>query len=159
MADDNYLDSDMVLTRETPKRLLEDPGLTSLLDSEEKRRPWAKHWNWIIRDANDGILTGLYNNSILMRCYDRVSGGPDEYGRMQARGARMLLDTHERRRDTLTMHADYMTRDDTPYISFTDSPQALQELADKRQDEGRRGDRQDIVVVVHESESNSACPS
>ena len=69
---------------------------------------------------------------------------PDGKYRMLARDARMRLDTEEARFDTLTKHANHGTWEDTPYISFTNSPGALQDLAESRM--RNRGD-QSIVVV------------
>ncbi|KAF2457247.1 hypothetical protein BDY21DRAFT_37657 [Lineolata rhizophorae] len=59
----------------------------------------------------------------------------------------MRLDTTELRRNTLITHADHKTREDTPYISFTNSPSSLQELADFRTSRG--GDQSIVIVDPH----------
>ncbi|KAF2725524.1 hypothetical protein K431DRAFT_200470, partial [Polychaeton citri CBS 116435] len=85
-------------------------------------------------------------DSVLLRTFDAKSGSqPDEHRRMLARDARMRLDTTELRGNTLKTHANHRDWTPTPYISFTNSPSALKELADYRHGE-RRG-HQEIVVV------------
>ena len=64
---------------------------------------------------------------------------------MLARAARMALHTKKARRDTLTTHADHGVWEDTPYISFTNSPEALQGLAEFRMNR-KRGNQRVIIV-------------
>ena len=82
-----------------------------------------------------------------MRTSDAMSGSHpnNDSRRMLARDARMRLDEEDTRRETLKKHADHTNRKDTPYISFTSSPQSLQELADWR-GTGNRGDQWIVVV-------------
>jgi hypothetical protein len=51
---------------------------------------------------------------------------------MKSRAPRERLDTIESRKDSLTTHVDHGKWIPTPYISFTTSPTAVQELADMR---------------------------
>ncbi|KAI7451893.1 hypothetical protein KC336_g18 [Hortaea werneckii] len=55
-----------------------------------------------------------------------------ETSRMLARGARMRLDKREIRIKTLETHTDHGIWKDTPYISFSNCPQSLKELANYR---------------------------
>ena len=85
-------------------------------------------------------------DSVLLRTFDAMSGSqPDAQHRMLARDARMRLDTAEDRKNTLTTHGDHRDWTATPYISFTSSPHALQQLADSRMN-GKRGDQYLVVV-------------
>ena len=70
---------------------------------------------------------------------------PDTQHRMLARTTRMALHTAKARRDTLETHADHRIWEDTPYISFTKYPAALQSLAESRMNRNR-GDQYIVVV-------------
>lgn len=82
-----------------------------------------------------------------LRTYDVVSGSPPHRidGRMLARNGKMRLDTENTRTETLSKHTDHTTRVDTPYISFTNRPQSLRELAIWRETRNR-GDQRIVVV-------------
>ena len=63
---------------------------------------------------------------------------------MKSRASRQRLDTRESRREFSGTHINHKKRQPTPYISFTTSPAAIQELADWRAN--RRGP-QTLTVV------------
>lgn len=69
----------------------------------------------------------------LLRTYDRMSGSlPDESGDMYARVPDMPLRTSPARQSTLDTHIRNDEWSTTPYISFTPSPEALENLANFR---------------------------
>lgn len=63
---------------------------------------------------------------------------------MMSREPEMRLDTHEKRESSLAKHLDYKDRTPGPYISFTTSPNQIQDLAMKRS--GNRGSHTLTVV-------------
>lgn len=63
---------------------------------------------------------------------------------MTSRAPYERLDTYGSRKDSLTIHINHKDWRPTPYISFTTSPMAVQEIADMRR--GRRGPQKLIVV-------------
>jgi hypothetical protein len=65
---------------------------------------------------------------------------------MLARLPRGELATSEARKTSLELHANQQNQEPTPYISFTISPRAAVELANKRINEYNRGD-QNLVVI------------
>lgn len=71
---------------------------------------------------------------------------PNDHGRMLARDPRLPLAEDDVRAETLSKHANHRTREDTPYISFTNSPQNLQDLANCRANNKSRGDQWIVVV-------------
>lgn len=93
-----------------------------------------------------GSLPDQLLDSALMRTFDKKSGSrPNTKWRILARSSKMRLDDEEIRKQTLTTHADHAIWSDTPYISFTNSPRAVQELIEMRQTRPRGP--QKIVVV------------
>ena len=135
-------DTTVLLTHDTAKSLL---GST-LLFGAENERPWSKKWLTALRTRERGGVLDQLWDSVLLRTFDTVSGSqPDAQHRMLARAARMALDTEKARRDTLTTHADHRLWEDTPYISFTKSPDALQSLAESRMNRNRGNQ---LIVVV-----------
>lgn len=83
-----------------------------------------------------------------MRTFDGVLGSqpcPESF-RMLARSARMRLDTDWIRIKTLETHADHKERKDTPYISFTNCPQGLEELANFRRTRRARSFQRIVVI-------------
>jgi hypothetical protein len=80
-----------------------------------------------------------------LRIWDCYSGSqPDNEDRMKSRASRQRLDTWESRKESLATHINHKLWEPTPYISFTTSPAAIQELADRRAN--RRGP-QTLTVV------------
>jgi hypothetical protein len=80
-----------------------------------------------------------------LRIWDSKSGSqPDNEGRMRSRAPRQRLDTRESRKNSLAIHINHKRWEPTPYISFTTSPAAIQEMAPWRA--GRRGP-QTLTVV------------
>ncbi|KAF5858584.1 hypothetical protein ETB97_003977 [Aspergillus alliaceus] len=81
----------------------------------------------------------------LLRTWDGVSGSqPSESGRMLARLPRERLDTSTARETFLATHANHGIWEPTPFISFTQSPQELQDNVNWRKK--KRGS-QTITVV------------
>jgi hypothetical protein len=69
----------------------------------------------------------------LLRVWDSFSGSqPDEQDRMDSRAPRKRLDTIEDRRSSLAVHIDHSNWSPTPYISFTSSSTAVEDLARRR---------------------------
>ncbi len=76
----------------------------------------------------------------LLRIWDHCSGSqPDEIGCMMSRAPLQRLDTIESRKTSLTTHLNHKEWTPTPYISFTISPAANQELATFRSQRKYRG--------------------
>ena len=76
----------------------------------------------------------------LLRVWDRCSGSqPDETGCMKSRAPLQRLDTVESRKTSLTTHLNHKEWTPTPYISFTISPAAIQDLATFRSQRKYRG--------------------
>ncbi len=144
--DCNNMDPNTFLTYETAASLLR-PKISLASISAEDERSWARQWTPALGHLVPGsVLDELWDCS-LMRTYDAVSGSPPHHidSRMLARNARMRLDEEDTRIETLSKHADHTTRVDTPYISFTNRPQSLQELANWRETRNR-GDQWIVVV-------------
>lgn len=121
MADDS------VLTQAIVSKLLYSPP-----EWEEISHPW-------------GSAFSINPDLPLLRSWDGVSGSqPSESGRMLARLPRGRLDTSNTRKSFLATHADHGIWDPTPFISFTQSWQELQDVINWR--ENKRGN-QTITVV------------
>lgn len=117
----------MPLNRAIVSSLLRSP-----LQTEEDRHPW-------------GLKSSTDLDKPLLRTWDKFSGSkPSSTGIMLSRSPRERLDTPRARKEFLTIHADHQKWDDTPFISFTQSPQELQDTAELR--EPRRG-YQTITVL------------
>jgi hypothetical protein len=71
---------------------------------------------------------------------------PDEFGDMYARAPNMPLRTSQARRSTLQTHIRNNRWEATPYISFTSSPEVLENFADFRSTRPYRED-QTIVAI------------
>ena len=83
----------------------------------------------------------------LLRIWDRCSGSqPDKNKCMVSRAPRQRLDTIESRKTSLTTHLNHKEWTPTPYISFTISPAAIQELAALRSQLKNRG-VQNLIVI------------
>jgi len=139
-----------VLTRETAKALL---TAGPVFVGEESKRPWCrdaiKDWDPVWKHFHEGDACYDSWDRPLLRTYDSLSGSiPDfeEHDRMLARAPRMRLDTEQNRKEVLAIYADHKKWEDTPFISFTNDPQALERLARGRTEAGLRGN-QNIVVI------------
>lgn len=118
-----------VLTRATVSRLLGD---TSQENTEETQHPWAR---------------GSKLEKPLLRTWDHFSGSQPELSNcMLSRSPREDLDTSEARKGFLATHADHKIWKPTPFISFTSSTEAVQELAYYRTVYTNRG-VQTITIV------------
>lgn len=101
--------------------------ISSMFSNEEKLHPW--HANRCQPFTQP-----------FLRLWDCYSGSqPDSEGRMLARAPRHRLDTAESRRYSLTTHINHGIWEPTPYISFTTSPAAVEDLAELRARRGNRG--------------------
>jgi hypothetical protein len=81
----------------------------------------------------------------LLRTWDSFSGSqPDEQKRMSSRAPNKRLDTSDSRRISLATHINHRDWTPTPYISFTSSPAAVEELAMQRR--SKRG-AQTLTVI------------
>ncbi len=139
------IDTNISLTRSTAKSLL-CSAQPSVFKTAEDDRTWSRAWIPALRALFPGSVLDQLWDSVLLRTSDARSGSqPNAQHRMLARAARMALDTEKARRDTLTTHADHGIWEDTPYISFTKSPEALQSLAESRMNRNR-GDQRIVVV-------------
>jgi len=95
--------------------------------TEEQLHPWST-------DRSQTFDTPL------LRTWDHCSGSqPDENGCMMSRAPHQRLDTIESRTTSLTTHLNHKEWTPTPYISFTISPAAIQELATFRSQRKNRG--------------------
>ncbi|KAF3484304.1 uncharacterized protein GIQ15_03628 [Arthroderma uncinatum] len=107
--------NDKPLTQAIVRSLLRSP-----FQAEDSAHPWALE---ISADPSQPLL----------RTWDSRSGSqPDAMGRMFSRSPRERLDTATTREKFLAIHADHKRWDPTPFISFTQSPDELQENAKRR---------------------------
>lgn len=135
------------LTREIANSLLQ-PEERSVFIPAEQQRMWSRKWIPSQRHlSRDPVLEQLWGRP-LMRSYDAISGSEPcpETHRMLARGPRMRLDTKEKRIKTLKTHTDHRIWEDTPYISFSNCPRALEKLADLRTTRPGRGPQRIVVI-------------
>jgi hypothetical protein len=120
-----------VLNRETALSLLRPP-LKTVFVTENQRRPW-----------NNNLFQPF--ETPFLRIWDCYSGSqPDDENCMISRAPRQRLDTLESRKTSLTTHINHRDWTPTPYISFTTSAAAVQELADWRV---RRRGAQTLTVL------------
>jgi hypothetical protein len=119
-----------VLNRDTALSLR--PLSKTVFVTENQRRPW-----------NSNLFQPF--ETPFLRIWDRYSGSRlDDENCMISRAPRQRLDTLESRKTSLTTHIDHKDWTPTPYISFTTSAAAIQELAGWRAQ--RRG-AQTLTVV------------
>ncbi|KAF7137135.1 hypothetical protein CNMCM5793_007199 [Aspergillus hiratsukae] len=112
-----------VLDRDTVSDLLGSRS-NPFLNYEENRHAW-------------GISRSMVFERPLLRTWDYFSGSrPEGTNRMLSRAPRQCLNTSGVRRKSLTTHADHKNWTATPFISFTTSKIALQELACLRRKRG-----------------------
>jgi hypothetical protein len=119
-----------ILNRDTALSLLRQPVNPFVV--EDLQHPWSDN------------RFPLFEIPFL-RIRDCQSGSqPDNDNRMKSRASRQRLDTWDSRKNSLATHINHKIWEPTPYISFTTSPVAIQELADWRAN--RRGP-QTLTVV------------
>lgn len=100
---------------------------------EENVHPW-------------GSVFSAKPNLPLLRTWDEFSGSqPSETGRMLARSPRERLNTLKARKTFLFIHPNHRRWEPTPFISFTQSPQQLEDIANEREE--RRNRFQTITVI------------
>lgn len=139
-------DEHPVLNREAVHNLLNPPfpPLDGIIKTEEQFHPWR------VRAGIPGHpqLRPPSMEVPFLRIWDHCSGSqPDENGCMMSRAMQQRLDTNESRIKSLTTHVnhgDWTTP--TPFISFTTSPAAVNDLATMRERKGNRG-AQTLTVV------------
>ncbi|KAI1086854.1 hypothetical protein F5B19DRAFT_109186 [Rostrohypoxylon terebratum] len=103
---------------------------------EENLRPWR---------ASEYRFSSKLFERPLLRIWDDVSGSQPSGNRMMARAPDMRLDNFESRQESLSNHVDHRIWKDTPYISFTTSPERIQSLARYRM--GRDWGDQKLIVI------------
>jgi hypothetical protein len=129
----DIMDEMIVLDYNTVTNLLK-PTSKSVFATEEELHPWRASCS---RQVADPIL----------RIWDHCSGSqPDAKKRMTSREPRKRLDTSESRKASLSTHLDHKDWTPTPFISFTTSATALQELANLRATRPHRA-AQTLTVV------------
>jgi hypothetical protein len=110
-----------VLTRWKALQLLEADITNPFIRSEEQRHPWSVD---PIQRLHCPLLRGP-----LLRVWDYYSGSqPEEDNRMLSRLSDQRLDTEKTRETSLASHLDHRVWKPTPYISFTKSPHAIEEI-------------------------------
>jgi hypothetical protein len=116
-----------VPTRKEVAQLLGAYVVNPFVPSEEQRHPWS-------------INKSQELDRPLMRIWDMNSGSrPNEDGRMLSRLPHQPLNTEQARKTFLTTHLDHSIWEPTPYISFTTSASAIEDLAAWRS--MKRGDQ------------------
>ena len=114
-----------VITRQKVSQLLGADNISPFTQPEERRHPWS-------------VNKSQELDCPLFRTWDDMSGSqPDKHNRMRSRSPNQPIDTHEARRKSLGIHLDHRIWTATPYISFTKSASALEDLAISRIRRGR----------------------
>ena len=138
----------------TAQSRLRDPGLLQF-HPEEDRRPWSAisllHSNGQLANpfAEYSGIDSKLRDKPMLRVWDTFSGsipGSSAGNRMLARSKREVLATRDQRASSLELHADHAKRLPTPYISFTASPTAAEDLIKHRTHKTKRGD-QNLVAI------------
>lgn len=120
------------LTRQKVLRLLGTNIVNPCVRSEEERHPWQ---------ASETQRLDFP----LLRIRDVYSGSnPNRDGRMLSRSPNQPLTTEQARKTSLAIHLNHRIWRPTPYISFTKSARAIEDLAKWRST--RRGD-QTLTVI------------
>lgn len=120
------------LTRQKAARLLEAGSINSSILSEEQRHPWS-------------VNKSQELDCPLMRLWDTNSGSqPSEDDRMLSRSPDQSLHSAQVRMKSLATHLDHRIWKPTPYISFTKSASAIEDLAAWR---SKRRGNQFLTVI------------
>lgn len=124
-----------VLDRHIVSSLL-SPASRTVVATEEQLHPWRTE-------------PSITFEMPFLRIWDSYSGsqpvGNDPKKSMMSRAPRKRLDTIESRKSSLTTHLNHKERTPTPYISFTTSAAAVQDVAMMR--EYKKRGSQTLVVV------------
>ncbi|KAF2741735.1 hypothetical protein M011DRAFT_318375 [Sporormia fimetaria CBS 119925] len=137
-----------VLTRRKALQLLEADSTNPFIRSEEQRHPWSVD---PIQTLHCPLLHGP-----LLRVWDSKSGRqPEGDNRMLSRSPDQRLDTEQARKTSLVIHLDHKVRESTPYISFTKSPSAIEEIVAWRST--KRG-AQTLTVIDPNVRLNNGLP-
>lgn len=109
---------------------LDRDGAGATSPCEEQTRPWR------------AVQSPSFNRPLL-RIWDNVTASKpkrhgDTRGYMLSRAPEMQLLDRESRIESLRLHGNYRDREPTPYISFTDSAERIQDLVAKRKARRRR---------------------
>lgn len=138
---------DTPLTYATVLSLLEGKNDTGVEIENEQRR-WSdrtrisSHHQTLQKHALWPSDYGDVWERPLLRIWDKWSGSqPSRNDRMLARDKRGSLNTFDLRRVSLLQHASYKVREPTPYISFTNSANRAQAIAEFRKAGGQQGQR------------------
>lgn len=114
---------------------------------EENLRPW--------RVSEYSLNPKLFKRPLL-RIWDDVSGSHPTDNGMMARAPNMRLDNFESRQKSLNIHVDHSIWKDTPYISFTSSPDRIQSLAQYRM--GKNRGVQKLTIIDPNTRIESGLP-
>ncbi|EMD86662.1 hypothetical protein COCC4DRAFT_82748 [Bipolaris maydis ATCC 48331] len=113
-AHDDNLDN---LTRQKVSWLLRANIVNPFIQSEEERHPWQ-------------VSETQKLDFPLLRIWDVKSGShPDKDNHMLSRSPRLPLTTEQARKTSLAIHLNHRIWRPTPYISFTKSASAIENLA------------------------------
>jgi hypothetical protein len=108
------------LMRQKAAQLLGAGFINPFVFPEEQSHPWSVNESQKI-------------DCPLMRLWDMKSGSqPSEDDRMLSRSPNQPLDTAKVRMESLATHLDHSIWEPTPYISFTKSASAIEDLAARR---------------------------
>lgn len=123
-----YLPTTNMLYKTSPivsKRLYDRTETNSIDNLESSGHSWSP------------VAQAVWKHPVdkpLLRTWDDLSGSqPDGSGDMSARASDIPLTTFEARRSSHQTHIIHRNWTPTPYISFTSSPEALENLASQLQ--------------------------
>lgn len=134
-----------ILTRRKVSQLLGDKFINPSIHSEEQRHPWS-------------VNKPQELDCPLLRIWDGCSGSrPDKDNRMLSRSPNQPLGTEQARKDSLAIHLDHGVWKETPYISFTKSASAIEDLAIYRMSRGRG--LQTLTVIDPAARLRSGLPT
>ncbi|KAF1966035.1 hypothetical protein BU23DRAFT_560605 [Bimuria novae-zelandiae CBS 107.79] len=122
-----------VLTHQKVSKLLGANKFNPFIPFEEQRHPWS-------------VNKSQELDCPLLRIWDMNSGSqPNDDNCMLSRSPTRPLDTEQARRDTLAVHLNNGIWTPTPYISFSKSASAIEDLAKFRISKGR--EVQNLTVI------------
>ena len=137
-----------VLTRRKALQLLNLDIGNPFTRSEEQRHSWSVD---PIQRLHSPLLRGP-----LLRVWDYFSGSqPEGDNRMLSRSPDQRLNTEQARKTSLANHLDHKVWEPTPYISFTKSPSAIEEIVAWRSP--KRG-AQTLTVIDPNARLNNSLP-
>lgn len=134
-----------ILTRQKVLRLVGDGPPNHFDPSEEQLHPWS-------------VEKSHRLDFPLLRIWDYNSGSqPDEDNCMLSRSPDRLLRTRKARRDSLATHLNHGIWEPSPYISFTKSACAIEELV-KSREKRRSAKNQQLIVIDPATRLRSGLP-